>query len=93
MTNRSVIALLGGSVATAIAVIATVGRWPGRDTLATIATTAWTVFAVLDAADRVTCHIRHATIRLEQLVDERHDEGVIEGMRRATPTPGLREVR
>lgn len=93
MTNRAVAALVGATIATVIAVIATIGQWPIQEPLDTAAGVTWILLTVVSTADRTASRIEQAAARLEQAGDDRHAEGVIEGMRRATPpAPGLRGV-
>lgn len=93
MTNRAIAALVGATIASVTAAIAVIGHWPGKEPLTTVAASAWILVAVIAAADHIETRLEQATSRLERAADNRHADGVIEGMRNATPGgPGLRGV-
>ncbi|MGI5245037.1 hypothetical protein [Dactylosporangium sp. CA-139066] len=87
-------ALITAVIITVTAVIATVDNWHGApSTLRELAAHAWVVYALLACTDRVIDAIRDLIDRVERHGDERHAEGVLEGIHNATPPATPTQLR
>lgn len=86
MNPKCIAALLGASLLTAIAVIGSIDRWHSAAAfLHTAAVGAWIVFAVASGTDRIVDAITQLRADVDTYGDQRHSDGVIDGMNRVVP--------
>lgn len=91
MTYRIVATLLAATITTVVTVVALAADWATRPLLLCgwADGIAWIVLAVFATGERLGSRIDQVAVRIERAGDDRHADGVIEGMRRPAVT-GLR---
>lgn len=78
--------LLGAAILTAVGTIGSIDGWGTlAPFLRAAALTAWVVFAVATSTDRILDAIGKLRTDVDTYGDQRHSDGVIDGMQRAAP--------
>ncbi len=95
INTRTATLLLAG-VCTAVATIATIDQWPGSaPPLRTATVGLWLAFLITTSTERIRDDIRTLRADIDTYGEQRHSDGVIDGMANTIPTqpPSLHRIR
>ncbi len=94
MTPSRISALLGATLLSTLAAIASLDHWDAvAPFLRTASLTAWTLFVVVTCTESAINEIRKLRHDIDTYGDQRHSDGVIDGMNRVPPQPNLQRIR
>lgn len=95
MTSSRISALLGAALLSTLAAIGSLDHWDAiAPFLRTASLTAWILFVVVTCAERIIDEIRKLRADVDTYGEQRHSDGVIDGMSRQVPAqPNLSRIR
>lgn len=81
------------AILTTLATVGTIDHWPLAEFLRSTAIAAWVIFAGATGTEQILDAIDKARADINTYGDRRHDDGLVDGMHRVPPQPGLQRVR
>lgn len=95
MSPVRIAALLCATLLTALAAIARIDNWAdAAHFLQTAAIGSWIIYAILTGTDRILDDLKTLRTSVEDYGNNRHADGVIDGMNRAVPQqPTIQRIR